>query len=160
MAKNSDNINLVLDVDAQAGEVRNEIVRFQNVLPYLSSRVALLEAKTKDQELVVEVVENVLLDELLASKDISGSIQHKKAMIYLIDMDRDAVVAKNKKLATVLPESKEINLSLEKKRLNDFRKEFREAQSQLRVLETTIGIARSVLSYDKSEMQHIPTSNL
>jgi hypothetical protein len=142
----------LIDEKARLKSMRDEILRLQNLL--CSEDIADIETEYEKQKLFTDILEKVALYICLSSED--GSNELKKSKIYSIKISKDDI--KNIVYGFEFEEEDERTFSLvdEKRKLVFLKCELSKKQQRIKKLESSVGVGKILLAFDKLELTHLP----
>jgi hypothetical protein len=152
--KEPENKDFLLAEGARLGQVRDELVRLQNLLGYYSEQASISEEKFRRGKVLCDVVERIATK--MCFELFEGSAEKRKSNIYDV-----AVPGKELKLVLGpgfnLDESVDYLLGDCQMTQAVYQTRMNAGRMALENCKTAISAARSILSFDKTEMDNLPS---
>lgn len=137
---------------ARLKTMRDEILRLQNLL--CSEDIVDVEVEYEKQKLFTDILEKVTLY-ICLSEDV-GTNELKKSKIYSIKVSRDDIkrIVYGLDFSDDMPEF--FSLADEKRKLLFLKSELSKKQQRIKKLESSVGVGKILLAFDKLELLHLP----
>jgi hypothetical protein len=133
------------------------MIRFQNLLGSITESVYEAEVAYKRQELFCKILERALLVEVFESEEAKSknwSVDMKKANAFLASISREKLLSRHGIDKIIPPDRATFSLSEEKAVELELEALWNRLRNRMAAINVTIDVARSGLSYDKSEAEN------